>query len=354
MKQSAYLAPIAAVFLAIASPNPVAAQDPGEAHGSGPLRIVTTVPDLADLARAVGGDRVATTTITKGPEDPHFSQPKPSFILALSEADALIQVGMELEVGYVPVLLRGARNARVLPGAAGYIDASTAIEPLEIPSAPIDRSMGDVHALGNPHYLVDPINGLRVANLIRERFTVLRPAEADHFDRGYEALRRRIAVALVGEGLANKYDIEPLMRLAELGRLDAFLEAQGDLDELGGWLGRLRPFAGTQIVSDHRLWPYFARRFGLRLFGEMESVPGIPPTTRHLQSLVERMRASSVEIIVTAPYYDPRHARFLADATGATVVHLVHQVGGLPGVEDYVGMIEHNVQQLAAALEASR
>jgi len=324
------------------------------AQGQESIRVVTTIPDLADLARIVGGDLVEASALTKGPEDPHFSQPKPSYIKALSEADALIVVGMDLEIGYVPVLLRGARNARVLPGAPGYIDASVAIDPMDVPQVAVDRSMGDVHAQGNPHYLVDPINGIRVAKLLMERFSTLRPAHATRFASGYEGFRRRAATALVGDALAAKYDIEQLMQLADLQRLDAFLTAQNDLEKLGGWLGRLRPFAGTAIVSDHRLWPYFARRFGLRVFADMEPVPGVPPSTRHLQELVERMRESSVKIILTSPYYDPRHARFLAEASDASIVKLTHQVGGAAGADDYLAAVDYNVRALASVLESRR
>lgn len=319
-----------------------------------PLRVVTTVPDLGDLARQIAGDQLELTVITKGPEDAHFSQPKPSFIKALSEADAFVLVGMELELGYAPVLVRSARNARVQPGAPGYIDASLAVEPIEVPAVAVDRSMGDVHSQGNPHYLLDPVNGLRVAALLRDRFIAIRPAQANAFRLGYEEFLRAVGVALYGETLAAKYDVLKLARLGELGKLQAFLDGQGDSDALGGWQGRMRAFAGARFVEDHRVWPYFARRFGLVIFADMEPIPGVPPTTRHLQDLVARMREAGVDIIVTSPYYDPRHARFLADATDADVVRLAHQVGSLPGTGTYLEMVDHNVSTLAAALGARR
>jgi len=143
-----------------------------------------------------------------------------------------------------------------------------------------------------------------------------------------------------------------LARLGELGKLRSFLTAQGEVESLGGWQGRLSRFAGTRFVGDHRMWPYFARRFELVSFADMEPIPGVPPTTRHLQGLVERMREAGVNVILAAPYYDPRHARFLADATGATIVRLTHQVGGLPGTGTYLDMVDYNVSTLAAALEA--
>lgn len=324
------------------------------AETAAPLRVVVTVPDLGDLTRRIAGPDVEVTVITKGPEDAHFSQPKPSFVKALSTADAFVLVGMELEVGYAPVLLQGARNSRVLPGAAGYIDASQAVSALEIPNVPIDRSMGDVHSLGNPHYLLDPIQGLRVARLLRDRFTALRPQDAARFAANWQLFRAELGAALVGETLARKYDVEKLAQLADLGKLTEFLAAQGDAAALGGWLGSMLPYAGAKVVEDHRLWPYFARRFGLVVFGDMEPIPGVPPSTRHLQAIIERMRAEHVGVVITSPYYDPRHATFVAEATGGTVVRLTHQVGGLPNTEDYLRMVDYNVRMLVDALASRR
>lgn len=314
-----------------------------------PLRVVATLPDLGNLAQEVGGDLVDVTVVVKGPEDPHFAEPKPSFIKALNEADVFLLAGLDLEIGYAPLLLQNARNANVLPAGRGYIDASTAVTPTGLPSVQMDRSMGDVHPLGNPHYLLDPLNGLAVAALIRDRFTRLRPDDAAIFASRYEDLRNRIGVAFVGQALAQKYDAGKLALLFEHGKLTAFLESQADAAALEGWLGMLASCRGTKVVDDHRIWPYFARRFGIEVFGELEPLPGVPPTTRHLTELIERMRAANVRIILTLPYYDPRHARFVAEATDATVVPLAHQVGALPEATDYVAMIDYDVRQLAQA-----
>ena len=214
--------------------------------------------------------------------------------------------------------------------------------------------MGDVHSQGNPHYLVDPVNGLRVAKLLRDRFAALRPADAARFRAGYERFHDAIGASLYGAAIAKKYDVLKLARLDEVGKLESFLASQGDFESLGGWRKRMLPFAGTRIVDDHRIWPYFARRFGIEIFADMEPIPGVPPTTRHLQDLVARMKAAEVDVIVTSPYYDPRHARFLADAIDGTVVRLAHQVGGVVEAATYLQMIDYNVTKLAAALEASR
>ncbi len=323
-------------------------------RATAPLRGAATVAELGSLVRHIGGDQVDVTVFAKGTEDPHFVEPKPSFVRVLNQADMYIQAGMDLELGWAPVLLQNASNPEVLPGARGYVDASTVIAPLEVPTGPIDRSRGDVHPAGNPHYLTDPLNGLKVAALIRDKLGELRPEQRRNFEERYEAFRRRLGVAMVGETLANKYDFEKLALLYEYGKLGDFLKQQGDERLLGGWLGMLLPYYGTKVVADHNAWPYFARRFGITIIGFMEPKPGIPPTTKHLGELVNVMRAEHVGIVLAVPYYDPRHAQFLAQNTGVQVVSMAHQVGARAGTGDYLDMIDYNVRQLVAAMRAAR
>jgi ABC-type Zn uptake system ZnuABC Zn-binding protein ZnuA len=319
-----------------------------------PIQACATVPDLGSLVREVGGDRVWVTVFAKGTEDPHFVEAKPSFVKALSQCDLYIQTGMDLEIGWAPVLLQNARNGAVLPGAPGYLDASKVISPLEIPTGPVDRSMGDVHPLGNPHYLLDPLNGLKVARLIRDKLIELRPAHKAYFEDRYASFSKRLGAALVGDKLARKYDVEKLALLFERGRLGAFLAGQGEEALLGGWLGQMLPHYGAKAVDDHNMWPYFTRRFGTHVIGHMEPKPGVPPTTSHLRALVERMRVEGVKAVLAVPYYDPRHARFISENTGARVVNLANQVGAREGTDDYLGMIDYNVRQLLGALAGGR
>lgn len=315
-----------------------------------PLKVCTTTPDLASLVREVGGDEVRVTTFAKGSEDAHFIEARPSFVRELSTADLYIQTGLELEMGWAPVLLRGARNADVQPGAAGYLDASRAIKPRDVPTGQVDRSQGDVHPLGNPHYLLDPINGLKVARLIRDKLTALRPARKGYFEERYGDFRGRLSALLIGEKLASTYDVEKLMLLHDHGRLEAFLKQQGQLELLGGWVGRMRPLEGAAVVADHNMWSYFAARFGLEVIGYMEPRPGLSPTTRHLGDLVRTMRQRSVKLVIASPYFPDRHAAFLAEHTGARSVVLAHQVQSIDGADDYLSMFEHNVAALEAAL----
>jgi ABC-type Zn uptake system ZnuABC Zn-binding protein ZnuA len=307
--------------------------------GADALRVVTTTPDLADLARAVGGDGVEVTSLARGPQDVHFIEARPSFLSALHRADALVLVGMDLEIGWLPALLRSARNPDVAPGGRGSIDASRVIEPLEVPTTRIDRSMGDIHPYGNPHYLVDPLNGLAVAALLRERFAALRPDRQQDFEAREAALAKRILEALVGPTLAGSADRDALVAKLRSGAL-------ADAPELGGWLGRARAAGVSRAVQDHRYWAYFARRFGLELVDTLEPQPGIAPTTAHLREVIERIRAEHIPVVLTNPYFDPRHARFVSEQTGARIARMAHQVGATPGATDYVATVAHNVREV--------
>jgi ABC-type Zn uptake system ZnuABC Zn-binding protein ZnuA len=311
------------------------------------------VPDLASLVRQVGGDRVSVTAFAKGTEDPHFLDAKPSFVRALSQADVFVVVGLYLESGWTPALLQNCRNARVLPGGGGYVDVSAAIRPLEVVTGRVDRSMGDVHASGNPHYLLDPINGLKAARLIADKLIALRPDDRDFFEQRYAGFAGRLSSALVGEPLAKKYSAEEVQKLAllfERGKLAEYLKGQGEAGRLGGWLGAMQPYYGTKVVDDHNLWPYFARRFGITVAAHMEPKPGLPPTTAHLTSVVDLMRGQQIRVVLANAYYDARHGRFIAQQSGARIAQMAHQVGARPGTDDYLAMIDYNVQQFVAAL----
>lgn len=319
-----------------------------------PLKVCATIPDLGNLVKEIGGDQVEVTVFAKGAEDPHFLEARPSFIKAASEADLLVEVGLELEVGWVPPIQTGSRNARIQAGAPGLLEAATAISPLGAPTGNIDRSMGDVHASGNPHFLTDPICGLKVAKLIADRLSALRPASKETFESRYADFRARLCAGLVGDSLAKKYDAEKLALLHERGKLLSFLDSQGDRAQLGGWLGQVAQFAGTKAVADHDLWPYFARRYGIEVVGFLEPKPGVSPTTKHLGEVVDLMKRQGVKLILSTPYFDPRHAAFVSKQTSAAVVPLAHQVGSRPGTDDYISMCGYNVRQLALALGSSK
>ncbi len=339
--------PIIPVFIILVLAAAVPAAD-------APVKICATVPDLGALAGEVGGEHVAVTVFAKGGEDPHFIEARPSFVRALADADLFIQTGLELEIGWAPVLLKNARNERVLPGTPGFLEAASVITPLEVPSGVVDRSLGDVHPGGNPHFFTDPICGLKVAELIRAKLAELRPADAPLFMQRYRDFAKRTGERLFGVELAGKYDPTKLALLAERGGLMPFLVAQHDEVKLGGWLAQLRPFAGRKVVADHAVWPYFARTFAFEVVGYLEPKPGIPPTTRHLQELIAAMREQNVGVILTTPFFEPKHARVVAEQTGAHIAAMAHQVGALPGTDDYLDFVDHNVQALLRAYQGGR
>ncbi len=278
------------------------------------LRVVTSTTDLYDIARAVGGSRITATHISEGYQDPHFVEAKPSFILQLRRADVWAFVGLDLEVGWMSLLLNGARNPKVNAGGEGYVDVSKAMPVLDIPVGNIDRSQGDVHPQGNPHYWLDPQNGRRIAELFRDRFSALDPAGASVYAAGSRAFA---------------------------ARLDSAERV---------WSGYRATIEGKPVVAWHTSWRYFAEYSGMKIVGFMEPKPGVPPSPSHLAGLIETVKRTGAKVIVMEPFYDKRTADFVATRTGATVLVVPPSVGGVKGVDDYVSLIGHNLSRLAAAV----
>jgi zinc/manganese transport system substrate-binding protein len=287
------------------------------ARAQGKLNVVTTTEDLAAIAREVAGDRAAVESIARGYQDPHFVEAKPSFILRLQRADLLVVVGRELEVGWLPPLVQQSRNARIQPGAPGYLDASLQARILDIPQGPFTRAMGDVHPLGNPHYWLDPENGKVIARVIAGKLSELRPGDTAHFDQ----------------------------RLADFTRR---------LDEAEQrWLAALAPFKGLKVVTYHRSYSNFADRFGLDVIGYVEPRPGIPPSPQHTLTLVNEMNRQNVKLILAEPYFDLKTPNAIARQTGGRVVVLPPSVGGTKEVTDYFTLFDNAVKLVADAARQS-
>jgi len=279
-----------------------------------PLKVVTTTEDLAALAREVGGDKVTVVALAKGYQDPHQVEPKPSFILEVSRADALIAVGRELEIGWLPTLLASSRNAKVQVGSNGYLDASQNVKILEIPTGQITRAMGDVHPQGNPHYWLDPANGRQIAQAIRDKFSALAPADKATFDARFADFSTRLAAA----------------------------EKR--------WDATMAPFKGRKLVTYHNSWPNFMQRFGLNVMGYVEPKPGIPPPPQHIITLIGEMKAQGVKVIVVEPYFDKKTPQSIASQVGGVVMELAPSVGAEKEITDYIKLFDYNVDKLAAAL----
>ena len=316
-----------------------------------PLRVVTTTTDLASIVRAVGGDRVQVKSLSNGIEDPHFVEAKPGFIRELARADVFVQTGMDLEVGWVPVLLQNCRNAKVLPGAAGFVDASRVIHRIYDKTGEVNRSMGDVHAAGNPHYLVDPAAGILVTNYIGERLSTISPAHAAAIQGRSQAYQRKLAIALWGSELTNQYAPVKLAGLLQKGggaALISFLKRQGRAGSIGGWMSALSGYRGQSVLVEHRFWPYFAKTFGLNVAEALEPIAGVDPTTRHLKKVIDVAKVTRPRAILALPYFPSRHARFVSENTGVKIVKMAHMPLSRPGTTDYFSMLEYNVRALLA------
>jgi zinc/manganese transport system substrate-binding protein len=311
---------------------------PRAAHAE-PMQVVASLPGLGKLAEAVGGDRVKVTTIASGVQDPHFVDPRPSYMVKLRDADALLVNGLDLEVGWVPPLIEGARNGRVRPGAPGYIDCSRNIPVLEVPSRLITRADGDVHPFGNPHYMTDPLNAKLVADTIAEGFSRLRPADADYFAERARQFQAGIDRGMFGAELVDLVGGKKLDRLARSGELDAFLASTPGA-KLGGWLGAMAPLRGAQLVFYHRSYSYFVQRFGLSVVDYVELKPGIQPGPSHLADVVASIAREHVRVVVAHPFNDQKIAQLVAAKGGASLVVLPLDVGGAPGASDVASFFD--------------
>jgi zinc/manganese transport system substrate-binding protein len=278
--------------------------------------VVATTEDLAALVREIGGDKVKVEAIARGYQDPHFVEAKPSFILKLHAADLLVVVGRELEIGWLPPLINQSRNAKIQPGAEGYLDASLSARILEIPTGPVSRAMGDVHPLGNPHYWLDPDNGRKIGKAIQEKLTGLSPGDAAVFAARYT-------------------DFDGRLREAEKR-----------------WDADLAPFKGTKVVTYHRSWPNFCDRFNLDVIGYVEPRPGIPPSPSHTLELIAQMKRDKVRVLFVEPYFDLKTPESIGRETGAKVLVLPPSVGGEKEITTYIGLFDYVVKRIVDALKA--
>ena len=286
----------------------------GFAAAPKPLNVVATTPDLAAIAREIGGPAVTVTALAKPTEDPHFVDPKPSHLVTLNRADVLIEGGAELELGWLPPLLDNARNDRIAAGAPGRIIASQGIRMLEIP-ATFDRSKGDIHSLGNPHFLVDPLDAKIVAANIADHFARLQPASAEAFK-------------------------------ANLQKFNATVDRK-----LAEWQKQLEPFRGAKLVSYHKDFVYFAARFNLDIVETLEPKPGIAPSPAHLAQVISAMQSSKARVILVQPYQNRKTAETVARQTQAAVLDMPQQPGAIPNTATYFDLMDHLVRTLAAGLE---
>jgi zinc/manganese transport system substrate-binding protein len=291
---------------------------PSASRAESKLQIMTATTDLAALAQEIGGEKVSVESVARGYQDPHYVEAKPSFLLKLRHADLLIVVGLELEIGWLPPLISQSTNPKIQVGAPGYFDASRFAKIMEIPTGIVTRAEGDVHPQGNPHYWLDPENGLRIAKGIQNKLSEMRPNDAAYFAQRYDSFAQRLKQA----------------------------------DEK--WLAEMKPYAGRKVVTYHRSWPNFAGHFGLDVVGYVEPRAGIPPSPAHLLELVAMMKRENVKVILVEPYFDLKTPQSVAQQTGAQVVVLLPSVGGEKEIADYFKLFDYDVDLLVKAFTAAR
>ncbi len=285
----------------------VAAAEPVLAGGK--LSVVTTIPDLAAIAREVGGEAVEVESITKGYQDPHYVQAKPSYMLEVRRADLLFYVGLDLETGWLPLLVEGARNSRLRSLAV-----SDGIAILEVPGKDISRAQGDIHPQGNPHYWLDPRNGIVVARTIAHELASVDPSRSAYFS----------------------------------GRAGAFADRLGA--RIAQWEEAMAGRRGKRVVAYHKQWEYLARWLGLEIAGYIEDKPGIPPSPAHLAELIREMKAREIPCVLAATFTDPKIPELVAEKAGARFVVLPSSVGALPEASDYISLFDVITERLAQAL----
>src|SRR2546430_2057236 len=282
------------------------------------INVVATLPDFAAIAEEVGGDKVKVTSIARGTEDQHFVDARPSYIRVLNQADVLIEGGAELEVGGLPPLVNGARNSKILSDAPGHVVLSRSIQLLEVPTSPVDRSMGDVHPFGNPHFSLDPANGKIIASRLAETFSQLDSANAAFYQDNLKKFNARLD-----------------QKMAE-------------------WKKLMEPYHGAKVITYHKSLNYFLERFGLELAGTIEPKPGIEPSPSYISSLVPRLKAEGIKLVMIEPFRPRKTPEYVAQNIGAKLLLLPGSVNANEKVKDYFSLFDYDVTQIAAALKESK
>ena len=271
--------------------------------------VVTTTTDLRSITELIGSDKVEVTSIATGFQNPHFVDPKPSYIIKLSKADMFVTVGLDLETGWSPQLLSSSRNLKIQKGSNGYVDASAGVTLLQVPSS-INRSEGDIHIYGNPHYWLDPVNGKQIARNICDALEKISPENKNYFEDNLKAFNEKID-----------------MKLKE-------------------WTTKMSPYNGSKIIAYHNEWCYFEQRFGLKIVDFLEPKPGIPPTPSQLVKIISEVKSNSIRVIISSPYFTTSSSDVVVQQTAAKSIILATSVGAFEGIKDYFGLFDYNIEKM--------
>ena len=327
----------------------------GDTPPAAPVKVVTSLTTYAAIAREIVGDRGTVNSIATGDENPHYVQPKPSFVPLLANADVFVTTGLDLEL-WVPALLDKAGNPKVTEGGPGYVAAYTGIPLLDVPAS-FSRTQGDIHVFGNPHVWTEPLNSVQIARNILTGLKRVSPENAEYFTAREKDFEDRVYRALYGEELVTILGGQTLADLDRQGKLFDFLNQRRYggaplVDRLGGWLKQSLVFRGKEMACYHKEWDYFSREFGIPCVDYIEPKPGIPPTPKHVREVIELMRQRQVRVLMSTGYFDRNQIRQVAERTGAKAVVVPSNTGGSAGVNTYFDLVNLWVSQLAEAFGA--
>ena len=280
----------------------------------GTIKVVTTTTDLKSITELIGGNKVSVSSIATGYQNPHFVDPKPSYIIGLSKADLFVTVGLDLETGWSPQLVASSRNTKIQKGAAGYVDASIGIGLLQVPTS-ANRAEGDIHIYGNPHYWLDPLNGKVIARNIANGLERIDPSNKSIYEANLQAFYKKIE------------------------------------DKMKEWKAKMAPFNGSKIIAYHNEWVYFETRFGLDVVDFMEPKPGIPPSPSQLVKVIKEIKADNIKVIISSPYFTTSSSDVVSKQTGAKELTLATSVGGFESIKNYFDLFDYDINQLTTVLK---
>ena len=281
---------------------------------AGSVKVVTTTMDMKSIAESIGGNRVSVQSIATGYQNPHFVDPKPSYIISLSSADLFVTVGLDLETGWSPQLLSSSRNSKIQKGSPGYVDASEGVGLLQVPSS-VNRGEGDIHIYGNPHYWLDPMNGKAIARNITNGLERVDPANKTFYEANLNSFNTKIDT------------------------------------KLKEWAVKMAPFKGSKIIAYHNEWVYFEKRFGLEIVDFMEPKPGIPPSPSQLVKVIREVTANHIKVIISSPYFTISSSDVVAKQTGVKELTLATSVAAFNSIKNYFDLFDYNIDQLITVLK---
>jgi ABC-type Zn uptake system ZnuABC Zn-binding protein ZnuA len=281
---------------------------------AGVIKVVTTTTDMRSITELIGGNKVSVSSIATGYQNPHFVDPKPSFIISLSNADMFVTVGLDLETGWSPQLVTSSRNNKIQKGSAGYVDASEGVTLYQVPSS-LNRGEGDIHIYGNPHYWLDPMNGKVIARNIANGLERIDPSNKAFYETNLKAFNTKID--------------------------DKVLE----------WQTKMAPYYGSKIIAYHNEWVYFETRFGLKIVDFMEPKPGIPPSPSQMVKVISEIKANSIKVIISSPYFTTSSSDIVTKQTGAKTLTLATSVGGFDSIKNYFDLFDYDIDHLIALLK---